>query len=529
LAPAPGRRSAPRRLPPRAAAPPDGAAAADADEGWLSWADAPGVKPVTDAAEPADGSAAAGLQALAAALAGDVPSAEAEAAAHAAAAAEAAGVERAFLVAVAPKSGAHSARAGEYSTSDSLGELAALCATAGLAVAGRDWQALPSPNPRTYVNTGFLAELGAKAAAAGAGVIVFDDELSPAQIRALEAALPGLRLCDRTTLILDVFSQRARSREGALQVELAAAEYQLPRLTRLWSHLERQGGGRTKGMGEKQKEIDRRLLKSRISALKKTIDDVRRDRAAHRARRADAGLPVVALVGYTSAGKSSLLNALTGAGVLADDALFATLDPTTRRLTLPSGKAALLTDTVGFIRKLPTSLVAAFRATLEEAAAADVLVHVVDVAHPAAAAQSATVASVLADVGAGDAHGQQVLTVWNKVDAAADPGAVADVAAARARTVAVSAATGAGLGALLSAVEAVVAAALTPVTALVPFAAGGLVAAARAEGVVEAEAFVPAGALLRARVPPALAARLAEYAVDDFDAMMEAAAEAAAA
>lgn len=304
-------------------------------------------------------------------------------------------------------------------------------------------------------------------------------------------------------------------------MELAAAQYQLPRLARLWTHLERQGGGRTKGMGETQKEVDKRLLRARIAALSDEIDDVRRDRAAARLRRVRAGLPTVAIVGYTSAGKSSLLNALTGAAVLADAALFATLDPTTRRVRLPSGKAALLSDTVGFIRKLPPAVVAAFRATLEEAAAADVLLHVVDVSHPAAAAQSATVAAALDDVLAGKPPGAPrppLITVWNKVDAAPDPDAVRAVAAARpAPTLAVSAATGEGLDALLAAVEAAVADALVPVLALVPFSDGALAAAARGEGVVDEEAFTPRGTLLRARVPPGLASRLEPYAVDDWD------------
>lgn len=363
-----------------------------------------------------------------------------------------------------------------------------------------------------------MTTLTAAAAAAGADAVVVDDELSPAQQRALDAALApaGLRVVDRTALVLDVFAQRARSREGALQVELAAAQFQLPRLTRLWTHLERQSGGRTKGMGETQKEVDKRLLRSRISALRADIEDVRRDRAAARARRAAAGLPVVALVGYTSAGKSSLLNALTRSRALADAALFATLDPLTRRLALPSGKAALLTDTVGFIRKLPPTLVAAFRATLEEVAAADVLLHVVDVSHPAAAAQSATVADALDEVLGAATQRPPLITVWNKVDAAADPDAVRAVAAARpAPTVAVSAHTGDGLDALLAAIEAAVSDALVPVRALIPFDAGALAAAARADGVVAREAYVEGGTLVQARVPPGLAARLARYAVDD--------------
>ena len=515
--------SAKKRPPPpeRQPPPPDGANAdTDDDAAWQAWLDVDA--PPLPATPPPRADAASGdrLRAFAEALAGgpDV-SAEAEAAAAAAARAEG-DAERAFLVAVGPSGPAKSA--GVYATDDSLTELAALCETAGLEVVGRTYQPLASPHPRTYVGSGFLATLTAAAVAAGADAVVVDDELTPSQQRALDAALEpaGLRVVDRTALVLDVFAQRARSREGALQVELAASQFQLPRLTRLWTHLERQGGGRSKGMGETQKEVDKRLLRARIAALRDDIEDVRRDRAAARARRAAAGLPVVALVGYTSAGKSSLLNALTGAGALADAALFATLDPLTRRVALPSGKAALLTDTVGFIRKLPPTLVAAFRATLEEVAAADVLLHVVDVAHPAAAAQSATVAAALDEVLGGD--GDEALprpplvTVWNKVDAAADPAAVRAVAAARtAPTIPVSAHTGDGLEALLAAVEAAVAGALVPVTALVPFDAGALAAAARSDGVVAAEAYLPSGTLLRARVPPGLAARLAPHAVSE--------------
>ena len=515
-----------RPPPPGRQPPPPDATNADTDDddaAWQAWldVDAPPLPPTPP--PPADTASGDRLRAFAEALAGgpDV-SAEAEAAAAAAARAEGGDAKRAFLVAVGPSGPAKSA--GVYATDDSLTELAALCETAGLEVVGRVSQPLAAPHPRTYVGSGFLTTLTAAAVAAGADAVVVDDELTPSQQRALDAALElaGLRVVDRTALVLDVFAQRARSREGALQVELAAAQFQLPRLTRLWTHLERQGGGRSKGMGETQKEVDRRLLRARIAALRADIEDVRRDRAAARARRAAAGLPVVALVGYTSAGKSSLLNALTGARALADAALFATLDPLTRRVALPCGKAALLTDTVGFIRKLPPTLVAAFRATLEEVAAADVLLHVVDVAHHAAAAQSATVAAALDDVLGSLEDGEDALprpplvTVWNKVDAAADPAAVRAVAAARtAPTIPVSAHTGDGLDALLAAVEAAVAGALVPITALVPFDAGALAAAARADGVVAAEANLPSGTLLRARVPPGLAARLAPHAVSE--------------
>ncbi len=433
-----------------------------------------------------------------------------------------------------------------YTTAESLAELASLAETAGLVVVGRLSQALSAPNPRTYVNAGKVAEIAAAVVASRADVVIFDDELTPAQARNLEGALEGayaggggspgggfagprarvstkkVGVCDRTALILDIFAQRAASREGMLQVELAQAEYQLPRLTRMWSHLERQSGGRTKGMGEKQIEVDKRLLRARAAALRKEIDAVRRERASRRAARAAARVPVVALVGYTSAGKSSLLNALTGATALADDAPFATLDPTTRRLPgLPGGKAALLTDTVGFIQKLPTQLVAAFRATLEEAAAADLLVHVVDVSHPAAAAQSSTVARVLREIGV--AEGAPTVVAWNKVDAADSRRGAGASDAARAlaatrtgerETVCVSAATGEGLDDLRKAVAARLSEALAKhrVRLLLPFGDAAAASAAsqlRKSGSVLREVFTNEGTVVEAAAADAAtAARL---------------------
>ena len=435
-----------------------------------------------------------------------------------------------------------------YSTAESLEELASLAETAGLVVVGKLSQALLQPNPRTYVNAGKVAEIAAAVVASRADTVIFDDELTPAQARNLERALEGayaaagsggggsfagprarvstkkVSVCDRTALILDIFAQRAASREGMLQVELAQAEYQLPRLTRMWSHLERQSGGRTKGMGEKQIEVDKRLLRARAAALRKEIDAVRRERAARRAARAAARVPVVALVGYTSAGKSSLLNALTGASALADDAPFATLDPTTRRLPgLPGGKAALLTDTVGFIQKLPTQLVAAFRATLEEAAAADLLVHVVDVSHPAAAAQSSTVARVLREIGVAD--GAPTVVAWNKIDAADSRRGAGAGDAARAlaatrtgerETVCVSAATGEGLEELRRAVAAKLSEALSRhrVRLLLPFGdaeAAGAAARLRRSGSVLREVFTAEGTVVEAAAADAAtAARLQE-------------------
>ena len=250
--------------------------------------------------------------------------------------------------------------------------------------------------------------------------VIFDTELTPRQNRNIEQFLDGkVQVCDRTMLILDIFSQRARTAEGQLQVEMAQLEYQLPRLSRMWTHLERQtggggAGGQVKGMGEKQIEIDKRLLRDRIQFLKKKVDKVKTHRSLYRERRKETPVPVISLVGYTNAGKSSLLNVLTAAEVYAENQLFATLDPTTRRFPLPNGKEVLVTDTVGFIQNLPTELVAAFRATLEEIVDSTMLIHVVDISSPLAGAQVAAVESVLKDLGASDIPR---ITVWNKADA----------------------------------------------------------------------------------------------------------------
>ena len=316
--------------------------------------------------------------------------------------------ERAFLVAVAPKSGA-----GAVSSEDSLGELAQLAGTVGAQVVGKAIQSLPVPSKSYYVGRGKLAELQALRETVGYDVVLFDDELTPLQQRNLEEAL-DVKVIDRPTLILDVFARRARTREGQLQVELAQHEYLLPRLAGQWSHLERLGGGiGTRGPGESQLETDRRLIRRRIHHLNQQIERVRRQRTLYRQRRRKSGIPVVALVGYTNAGKSTLLNALSGAGVPAEDRPFTTLDPTTRRIVLPERSVALLSDTVGFIRKLPPAIVTAFRATLEELAEASMLIHVVDLASHRAAEECQTVEEILADLNLAD---KPVVTALNKID-----------------------------------------------------------------------------------------------------------------
>ncbi len=318
------------------------------------------------------------------------------------------GVERVLLAGARLKG-----RVSGWAPKDSMDELAQLARSAGAEVVGSVSQRIDRPT-HTYLGKGKLDELRRRASDVGAHTIVCDDELTPTQQRNLENALDGLKVIDRTGLILDVFGRRAQTREGRLQVELAQHEYLLPRLAGQWSHLERLGGGiGTRGPGETQIETDRRLVRERIQRLKKSLDGVRRHRGLYRDRRRTAQMPVVSLVGYTNAGKSTLLNRLTGAGVAAREQLFSTLDPVTRKITLPSGREALLTDTVGFIQKLPPTVVAAFRATLEEVQEADALLHVVDITHRNAPEQVDSVYQILDQLGLASKPQAMVL---NKID-----------------------------------------------------------------------------------------------------------------
>ncbi|CAG9460191.1 unnamed protein product [Pedinophyceae sp. YPF-701] len=408
---------------------------------------------------------------------------------------------------------------GKYTIHESLEELERLAEAAGLEVAGSTYQMLQTVDPRTYIGSGKVDEIAAFVRAYEVDTVIFDDELSPGQLRSLERILSksrgeeedSVRVCDRTALILDIFSQRAATKEGMLQVELAQHEYQLPRLTKMWSHLERQAGrggsgGAVKGMGESQKAVDRYLLKKRMASLRGQLEEVRKHRGLHRRRREENGMPVVALVGYTNAGKSTLLNRLAGAEhVTAQDRLFETLDPTTRRVRLPSGREALATDTVGFIQRLPTQLVAAFRATLEEIEEADIIMHVVDISSPLAAAQVEAVQSVLGEL---DTVGIPQLIVWNKVDACDDPRAVAGVARRATDTVWCSARTGDNAGEVLAAIERKLAEACCRVKMLVPFAAGDLLSEMYEHGMVEEEEHGPEGTTVTALVPTAMLGRV---------------------
>lgn len=302
---------------------------------------------------------------------------------------------------------------GPWSLEDSLKELAKLAETAGATIAGVTWQKRVRPDASSFVGSGKVQEISLLRQELNANLVIFDDELTPAQQRNLERLI-GIKVLDRTALILDIFSQRARSHEGKLQVELAQLKYTLPRLSGQGLVLSRLGGGiGTRGPGETKLEVDRRRIRSRINDITKDIEQIKKHRQLHRSRRQESCVPTIALVGYTNAGKSTLLNTLTDAKVLAEDKLFATLDPTTRQIMLPSGREALLTDTVGFIQKLPHHLIAAFRATLEEIVQADILLHVIDISHPQHEQQSEAVFKVLKDL---EAHIKPVITVFNKTD-----------------------------------------------------------------------------------------------------------------
>ena len=397
------------------------------------------------------------------------------------------------------------------SLDDSLNELELLAETAGISVVGRSSQLLRQINPKTFIGPGKLAEIIEQMALLDAKVLIFDDELSPRHQREIEKALgEDVRLLDRSALILDIFAQHARTSEGALQVELAQYEYRLPRLTRQWTHLARQAGGGgarggsggvgLRGPGETQLEVDRREIARKISKLKADLEQVRAHRSLRRARRRRSGLPLVALVGYTNAGKSTLINALAGADVYAADKLFATLDPTTRRVALPAGSEILLSDTVGFIQKLPTSLIAAFRATLEEVVETDLILHVADVSHKNAAQQIEAVEDTLAEIDA--AHIPRLL-VLNKVDklggAMPELGHIDNYVA----TIAISARREQGLDALLSAISAAIERQRTRLDVVIPYQAGKVYSELNDKQYIESERTGETGWELRLRLPQA--------------------------
>jgi GTP-binding protein HflX len=408
-------------------------------------------------------------------------------------------VERAFLVAV------DTGDDPGWNAEDSLAELAALADTAGADVAGAEWQNRRHVDPNWYVGRGKADELVAAKAETGYTLLIADDELSPGQQRALEELLK-VKVIDRSRLILDIFALHARTHEGRLQVELAQLEYQLPRLTRMWTHLSRTGGGiGTRGPGETQLETDRRIVRERIKKMKERVEDVRQQRSTAARGRDRRLVPTVSIVGYTNAGKSTLLNALVGSEVArAEDRLFATLDPTSRQVKLGDGQTAILTDTVGFIHKLPHQLVDAFRATLEEVTRADVLVEIVDASDRHFAEHRATVQTVLDELGAGD---KPRLVAFNKADLLGADGGEGGHAPIVAGSVLVSALTGFGLDALRTELAALLASLWEDVDVAVPYAAGELLARVRERGAVDLE-YRERDVRVRGRVAPALAGEL---------------------
>ncbi|MFM7173550.1 MAG: GTPase HflX [Caldilinea sp.] len=426
--------------------------------------------------------------------------------------------ERAILVGVEIQN-----QPGLLALEDSLDELALLAKTAGVRPIARITQRLESPNPATLIGTGKVEELRLAVLEEQASVVIFDDELSPRQQRELERVLgDAVKVVDRTALILDIFARHARTREGAVQVELAQYEYRLPRLTRAWTHLARQAGGRAggaaggvgvRGPGETQLEVDRREIGRRIAFLKQQLAEISKHREHYRRQRRQSALPVIAVVGYTNAGKSTLLNAIADADVLAEDQLFATLDPTTRRVRLPSDRLALFSDTVGFIQKLPTMLVAAFRSTLEEVNSADLLLHVVDISHANMEEQIAAVEEILDDLGA---SAKPVVVALNKIDRLLldDPEQrrrIDQALADNPRAVLISAATKANLDLLLAEIDRALRSRMAAIDVQIPYDRGDLVAFLHEHGTVESVTHSESGTHLVGHMPIELLGRLAPY------------------
>lgn len=415
--------------------------------------------------------------------------------------------ERAFLIGLELKSGP------SWATRESLDELAELAATAGAEIVGDGIQKLEAPVAGTFIGSGKAEEFAAYCKKNDVDTVIFDDELSPAQSRNLEKVF-NCKILDRTALILDIFAQRARTKEGKLQVELAQLQHLLPRLTRFWGHLSRQSGGigMRGGEGESQLEADRRRLGERIDKIEEELELVRRQRATQRSGRQRALWPLASIVGYTNAGKSTLLNALTGAAVLAEDKLFATLDPTTRRLRLPTNQNVFLTDTVGFIRKLPHGLVEAFKATLEEVVQAELLLHVVDLSHPQADEQILAVNTVLKEIGA---EGKPTIMVFNKMDKFGGNGLLKKYTELFPHGVGVSAKTGEGIDVLIQELGTQLRPVREFVELRVPHGSSAVVARLHEVAQVVERDYAGETARFKARIPPHFRGEFAQYIVED--------------
>jgi GTP-binding protein HflX len=397
----------------------------------------------------------------------------------------------------------------KWDLQDSLEELAELASSAGAEVVDTVTQKLQKPTAPYYIGKGKAESIKDSLQDRQVTSVIFDDELSPAQGRNLENLL-ARKVLDRTQLILDIFAQRARSREGRLQIELAQLQYLLPRLTRMWDHLSRQTGGiGTRGPGETQLEVDRRRVQERIARLERELESVRKTRAVQRQGRKRHQWPVAAVVGYTNAGKSTLLNLLTGADVVAENRLFATLDPTTRSFTLPNKQRVLLTDTVGFLRKLPHTLIESFKATLEEVSAADLLIHVVDLSHPRVDEQIEAVEEVIKEL---DAFGKQTLVVFNKIDNLTNR-ELAEIYTKRfPGSVAISARTGEGVDKLVQALQTALSSWRLRSRFRIPAQESALIAEIHRVGHVLELKYEDNDAIVVAHVPPDLAQKLAAFA-----------------
>ena len=425
--------------------------------------------------------------------------------------------ERAFLVGVDIQGNKRI-----LSLDDSLAELSRLADTAGLSVVGQLTQHLSHPNPVTFIGSGKVEELKALVEETLAEIIIFDDELSPRHQRELERSIGNnARILDRTALILDIFAQHANTSEGMLQVQLAQYEYYLPRLTGAWTHLARQaggGGGRAgsvggvglRGPGETQLEVDRRSIRSRISHLKKELEKVRAHRNRYRNQRRNSKIPIVTIIGYTNSGKSTLINKLSNSNVYVADKLFATLDPTTRRIELLDGYQALISDTVGFIQKLPTTLIESFQATLEEISESDLLLHVIDISHPNAKGHASSVIETLAEI---DASHIPIITVLNKIDLLDGSSTAKNKLSTFPDCVAISAQTGEGIPDLLEKIRATLYENMTPIEVRLPYSQGQLISLFHEAGQIDRIEQERGETVILGRIPGRLLARYAPWSV----------------